>query len=73
MSNLLSALWMQYRAGRLLKRMEGLNELYAAAVERGDKHAASFIDEDVHALDQQLSELLDRWEADVASRKAVRP
>ena len=64
--------WMKYRAGRMLRRMERLNFAYKLAILDGDRHRARFIREDIEAVDQRLSELLDSWEADVARLKAVR-
>jgi hypothetical protein len=64
--------WMKYRAGRIIRRMERLNFAYKVAILDGDRHGARFIREDIDALDTRLSALLDRWEADISRRKAVR-
>ena len=70
---LLHTAWMKYRAGRLIRRMERLNFAYKVAILDGNRHGARLIREDIEALDQRLSELLDVWEADICRRKAVRP
>ncbi|MBS9720241.1 hypothetical protein JYU29_06020 [Tianweitania sp. BSSL-BM11] len=70
---LLHTFWRKHRAGRLIRRMERLHFAYKLAILDGDRHGARFIREDIDALDQRLSALLDRWEADIAERKAVRP
>jgi len=70
---LLHTAWMKYRAGRLMKRMERLNFAYKIAILDGDRHGARLIREDIDALDQRLSALLDRWDSDIAQRKTLRP
>jgi len=68
----LSWLFVKYRARQTLRRMGRLVDEYQALVERGDKHVAVLIYEDIILLDRQLTELLDQWEAEVVRRKAVR-
>ena len=64
--------WMKYRASRIIRRMERLHFAYKLAILDGDRHRARFIREDIDALDTRLSALLDRWDADISRRKAVR-